>query len=43
MGIGPGSDYDKHPKANLDPLGQWACWTATAGTDRLDVFLVQVT
>ena len=35
-------DYRKLPKANLDPYGEWACWTANCGTDRLDAFLVRI-
>ncbi len=42
MGCGPGSDYEKLPKANLDPLGEYACWTANCGGDRFDAFLVQL-
>ena len=39
---GGGDDYAKQVKANWDPTGQYACWTANAGTDRLDAFLVEV-
>jgi hypothetical protein len=39
---GGGDEYWKTPKANLDPAGQWACWTANMGTDRLDAFLVRI-
>lgn len=38
---GGGDDYRKRPKANLDPTGQYACWTANCGGDRLDLFLVR--
>lgn len=39
---GGGDDYRKMPKANLDPAGEWAVWTANCGTDRLDAFLVRL-
>lgn len=39
---GGGSDYKKQPMANLDPLAQYACWSANHGSDRLDIFLVQL-
>lgn len=39
---GGGIPYWRHPRANLDPLGEWACWTANCGTDRLDAFLVRL-
>ena len=37
---GGGDDYRKMPKANLDPLGRFACWTTNLGGDRLDALLV---
>lgn len=37
----PGSDYDKLPKANLDPTGSYACWTAN-GHGHRDLFLVRM-
>lgn len=33
--------YDLQVKANLDPVGEWACWTANP-FGRLDAFLVRV-
>jgi hypothetical protein len=35
-------DYGKLPKANLDPAGEFAFWTANHGTSRLDAFLVRL-
>ena len=35
------SDYDKMPKANLDPPGHFACFTAN-GHGRRDMFLVEL-
>lgn len=37
-----GDDYRNLPKANMDVAGEWACWSANCGTDRLDVFLVRL-
>lgn len=39
---GGGSDYRKLPKANVDPAGEWAVWTANCGTGRLDAFMVRL-
>lgn len=40
----PGSDerYWSAVRANIDPLGEWACWSGNHGTDRQDVFLVRL-
>jgi hypothetical protein len=35
-------DYWKLPKGNLDPTGEYFIWTANAGTNRLDAYLVRV-
>lgn len=35
--------YRKRPKANLDPTGQFCCWTANHGSDRLDLFIARIT
>lgn len=37
---GGGDDYRKLPKANVDPTGTVAVWTANCGGDRIDAFLV---
>lgn len=42
LNAGGGEDYAKLPKANLDPIGEYACWSTNLGTDRLDVLLVQL-
>jgi hypothetical protein len=34
--------YELQVKANIDPAGQYVCWTANAGQNRLDAFLLQV-
>ena len=39
---GSGSDYPKLPKGNLDVTGRYFVWTANAGGDRLDAFLVKI-
>lgn len=39
---GSWTTYDRMPKCNMDPTGTWAAWTANAGTDRLDLFLVEL-
>ena len=40
---GGGSDeYNKLPKGNLCPLGEWFLMTGNAGTAFLDAFLVQI-
>ncbi len=35
-------DYWKLPKGNLDPTGEYFIWTANAGTNRLDAFIVRI-
>ena len=35
-------DYNKLPRCNLDPTGEFALWTSNHGSDRLDAFLVKV-
>jgi hypothetical protein len=35
-------DYEQLPKGNLDVTGRYFIWTANAGGDRLDAFLVKV-
>jgi hypothetical protein len=39
---GGGDDYAKLPKGNLDPTGEYFIWTANAGTNRLDAFVVRI-
>jgi hypothetical protein len=39
---GGSDDYSKLPKGNIDPTGEYFIWTANAGTDRLDAFLVRI-
>lgn len=39
---GGGEVYWRHTRANLDPLGQFACFSGNQGTDRMDVFLVEI-
>jgi hypothetical protein len=39
---GGSGDYAKLPKGNLDPTGEYFVWTANAGTERLDAFVVHV-
>ena len=29
-------------RANLDPVGQFACFSGNMGTDRIDAFLVEL-
>jgi len=41
-GIGKDFDYNKLPKANVCPTGEFVLWTSNCGTDRLDAFLVRV-
>src|SRR5207249_8523967 len=36
------NDYWKRPKGNVDPTGEWFVWTANAGTNRLDAYLVRI-
>ena len=40
-GGGP-DDYTKLPKGNLDITGEYFIWTANAGTNRLDAYIVPV-
>jgi hypothetical protein len=35
-------DYNKMPKGNLDPTGEYFIWTANTGTNRLDAFIVRI-
>jgi hypothetical protein len=35
-------DYDKLPKGNMDPTGEYFIWTGNAGTNRLDAFVVRL-
>jgi hypothetical protein len=39
---GGADDYAKMPKGNLDVTGEYFIWTANAGTNRLDAFIVRV-
>lgn len=39
---GGGDDYSKLPKGNVDVTGEYFIWTANAGTNRLDAFIVRV-
>ena len=39
---GGGDDYNKYPKGNLDPTGEYFLWTANHGTNRLDAFIVKI-
>jgi hypothetical protein len=39
---GGSDDYSKLPKGNIDPTGEYFIWTANAGTNRLDAFLVRI-
>src|SRR6185436_3533069 len=39
---GGGDDYSKLPKGNIDITGEYFIWTANAGTNRLDAFIVRV-
>jgi hypothetical protein len=39
---GGSEDYGKLPKGNLDVTGEYFIWTANAGTNRLDAFVVRV-
>ena len=41
-GDGSGSDYPKLPKGNMDVTGRYFSWTANAGGNRLDAFLVKI-
>jgi hypothetical protein len=35
-------DYAKLPKGNIDVTGEYFIWTANAGTNRLDAFIVRI-
>lgn len=35
-------DYSKLPKGNIDVTGEYFIWTANAGTNRLDAYLVRI-
>ena len=37
---GGGEEYWRKTRANLDPVGQFACFSGNTGTDRMDAFLV---
>ena len=39
---GGGDDYAKLPKGNVDITGEYFIWTANAGTNRLDAYLVRI-
>jgi hypothetical protein len=39
---GGSDDYSKLPKGNIDVTGEYFIWTANAGTNRLDAFLVRI-
>jgi hypothetical protein len=39
---GGSQEYNKLPKGNLDPTGEYFIWTSNAGTGRLDAFIVRV-
>jgi hypothetical protein len=39
---GGSDDYSKMPKGNVDVTGEYFIWTANAGTNRLDAFIVRV-
>jgi hypothetical protein len=39
---GGSDDYWKLPKGNVDVTGEYFIWTANAGTDRLDAYLVRI-
>lgn len=41
MGAGSASAYEKQVKANIDPSGQFACWSANPGSG-VDIFLVEL-
>lgn len=38
---GGGSDYKKQPMANIDPVGEYVCWSSNHGSDRIDIFVVK--
>ena len=39
---GGSDDYAKFPKGNVDVTGEYFIWTANAGTNRLDAYLVRI-
>jgi hypothetical protein len=39
---GGGDDYMKLPKGNLDVTGEYFIWTANAGSNRVDAFIVRI-
>ena len=39
---GGSEDYAKLPKGNIDVTGEYFVWTANAGTNRLDAFIVRI-
>jgi hypothetical protein len=39
---GGGEEYWRKTRANLDPVGQFACFSANMGSDRIDAFLVEL-
>jgi hypothetical protein len=39
---GGGEEYWRKTRANIDPAGQFACFSGNMGTDRLDAFLVEL-
>ncbi len=39
---GGSDDYNKFPKGNLDVTGEYFIWTANAGTNRIDAFIVRI-
>jgi hypothetical protein len=39
---GGGEEYWRKTRANIDPVGQFACFSANMGTDRVDAFLVEL-
>lgn len=39
---GGSDDYMKLPKGNLDVTGEYFIWTANAGTNRVDAFIVRI-
>lgn len=39
---GGGDEYWRKTRANIDPPGQWYCFSGNMGRDRIDIFLGQV-
>ena len=39
---GGGEEYWRKTRANIDPVGQFACFSTNMGTDRMDAFLVEL-